>query len=196
MKTDVALAVIQIALLAMTGCSTMLPSSKVTVDSRWRDFDSAKAEYEKIIPGKTTLQDLKEMGFDPYTVPNIRILTATDVISIFMPNPSIKLETLDPGLQKCIESKGRCIAYRIEPTIQNNKRIGSFWLDLLSFKRDTVSSGWEFKGLITIVDGTVVYRDPVGGRPSISTEEVQTKPLGPLQDIGGILTGAAPSVWK
>jgi hypothetical protein len=187
--------VFSLALLSMS-CSTLLPSSKVTVKSPWKDYDSAKSDYEKITPGITTVEELKKIGFTPTEVPNLRIMNATEIINIFMPTPSIRIENLDPGIQKCIESKDRCTAYKIEPSFQNSVRIGNFWLDLLSFKRNTVTSGWEFRGLITIVDNVVTYRDPAGGRPSISTEEIQEKPLGPLQDIGDIIRGATPNLIK
>lgn len=94
---------------------------------------------------------------------------------------------MDPGVQKCVEVKARCTSYRIEPSVLDSKRIGSFWLDLLTFKRHTVATGWEFWGLIIIIDNIVVYKDPIGGRPSINSEEVQNKPLGPLQDVVNII---------
>ena len=196
MKTCIYFLAIFLALLISTGCSSLLPSSKVTVKSPWKDYDSAKLDYEKIIPGTTTVAELNKLGFTPYDVPNIRILNATEIITVFMPTPAIKIETLDPGIQKCIESKDRCTAYKIEPSIVNSRRIGNFWLDLFSFKRETIASGWEFRGLITIVDNVVTYRDPAGGRPAISTEEIQKKPLGPLQDIGGIIQGATPGLLR
>jgi len=183
-------------LLAFMGCGSLLPSGKVTVKSPWMDYDSAKADYEKVKPGITTTEELSKMGFTPTGVPNIRIMNATEVIILFMPTPAIKIETLDPGIQKCIESRDRCTAYKIEPSIVDSKRIGNFWLDFLTFKRNTVASGWEFRGLITIVDGVVTYRDPAGGRPLISTEEIQKRPLGPLQDLGGIIQGTAPSLLQ
>jgi hypothetical protein len=164
-----------------------LPSSKLTVNSPWQDFDSVKADYEKVVPWQTTVEELNKIGFNPYSVPNIRILNGTDTINIFMQNPSMKIENLDPGVQKCAEAKVRCTSYRIEPTIVDGKRIGNFLLDLLTFKRHTVTTGWEFRGLLIIVDKVVVYKDPLGGRPAISTEEVQTKPLGPLQDPVGAI---------
>ena len=196
MKTLLNFLVIFMLLLIFTGCANLLPSSKVTVKSPWKDYDSAKLDYEKIIPGTTTVAELNKLGFTPYDVPNIRILNATEIITVFMPTPAIKIETLDPGIQKCIESKDRCTAYKIEPSIVNSRRIGNFWLDLFSFKRETIASGWEFRGLITIVDNVVTYRDPAGGRPAISTEEIQKKPLGPLQDIGGIIQGATPGLLR
>lgn len=196
MKTCLQFFVIFMLLLISSGCSSLLPSGNVTIKSPWDDYHSAKADYEKIIPGITTVEELNRLGFNPYEVPNIRIMNTTEIINMFMPTPSIKIENLEPGIQKCIESRAGCMAYQITPAILNSKRIGNFWLDLFSFKRDTVASGWEFRGLIAIVDGVVTYRDPAGGRPSISTEEVQKKPLGPLQDIGGIITGTAPALVR
>lgn len=169
------------------GCASLLPSSKATINSPWEDFNGAKAGYEKIIPGKTTVEQLNNMGFNPYAVPNIRILNATDTINIFMQNPSMRMENLDPGVQNCAAAKDRCTSYRIEPSILDSKRVGNVLLDLLTFKRHTISTGWEFRGLIILVDNVVVYKDPAGGRPSINIEEVQKKPLGPLQDPVGIL---------
>jgi len=185
-----------LVLLIFISCANLLPSSKVSVKSPWNDYDSAKVDYEKIIPGMTTVAELDRLGFNPYEAPNIRILNATDIINLFMPTPSIGIENLDPGIQKCIESKDRCTAYKIEPAILDSERIGSFWLDMFSFKRDTVASGWEFRGLITIVGNVVTYKDPAGGRPKISTQEIKKNPLGPLQDIGGIIQGATPGFLR
>lgn len=196
MKICFNLFVISLTSLVFMSCANLLPSSKVTVNSPWKDYDSAKADYEKVNPGTTTTEELRKMGFTPYGVPNIRIMNATEIIIMFMPTPAIKMETLDPGIQKCIASRDRCVAYRIEPSIVDSKRKGNFWLDFLTFKRNTVASGWEFRGLITIVDGVVTYRDPAGGRPLISTEEIQRRPLGPLQDLGGIIQGAAPGFLR
>jgi hypothetical protein len=188
MKTGSRFSAVLIALLILTGCANLLPTSKTKINSPWEDYNNAKLQYEKIIPGETTVFDLDKMNFNPYTVPNIRILNVTEIIGIFLPNPSIKVEDLDPGVQKCIEKRQRCTAYRIEPAMIDNTRVGNFWADLFTFKRHTIITGWEFRGLITIVDNVVTYRDPVGGRPLVRTEEVVTKPLGPLQEVGGAIT--------
>jgi hypothetical protein len=139
-----------------TGCASLLPSSTITTQSPWQNFDSTKLNYDKIKPGVTTVADLKKLGFDPFTEPNIRILNVTEIINIFMPNPSIKKKDLDPGIQKCIDNRNRCMGYQIQPGILNIKRVGNFWLDLFTFKRCTVNTGWEFRGLITIVDNVVI----------------------------------------
>ena len=176
-----------VLLLFCMSCAKLLPSSKKTLKSPWADYESAKRDYMKIVPGVTTVADLKKLGFDPNLVPNIRIMSTTEVIGIFIPNSSIVMESLAPGIQECIRSKDRCTAYIIEPSIVGNKRTGNFWADFFTFKRVTNTNGWKFRGLIAIVDDVVTYRDPAGGQPLIREEEIQKKPLGPLQDIGGIL---------
>ena len=175
--------------IALTGCATLLPSSKTVVASPWKNFGDAEAFYEKIIPGKTTLQDLKQMGFDPYEAPNIKILTSRDIVNYFMSNPSIKKENLDEGIQKCIDAKDRCQAYQIAPSDKKKKREGNFWLDILRFKRQTKETGWEFKGLIIVVDNLVVYKEPVSGDPNIDKPDEQKNPLGPLQELGDWVIG-------
>ncbi|MDQ1331502.1 MAG: hypothetical protein QG578_1770 [Thermodesulfobacteriota bacterium] len=193
MKTN--LIYLVVFLFIFTGCANLLPSSKSMVDSPWQDFNSAKLEYEKIIPGITTVDDLKKMNFNPDVVPNIRIMNVTEIIGVFMPNPSIKMEDMDPGIQKCIESGQRCTAYRIEPSVLDKKRVGNFWMDMFSFKRHRIDTGWEFRGLITIVDNVVTYRDPAGGKPLVITEEIETKPLGPLQEIGSAFLTESRNLW-
>jgi hypothetical protein len=194
MKTFCYSLVVVVLLMMLTGCVSLLPSSKITVQSPWQDFDSARSAYEKIIPDVTTVDDMKKLGFDPFLLPNIRVMNVTEVINLFLPNPSIKKEDLDPGIQKCIESKDRCTAYQLLPSMVNVNRIGNFWLDLFTFKRHTVNTGWEFKGLITIVDNVVTYRDPPGGRPLIHTEQVDVKPLGPLQEVGAVIITEVPKL--
>lgn len=96
MKTCLNFLAIFLLFMILTGCANLLPSGKVTVKSPWKDYDSARLDYEKIIPGTTTVAGLKKMGFTPYETPNIRIMNATEVINVFMPTPSIRIENLDP----------------------------------------------------------------------------------------------------
>ena len=195
MKTYCNSLVMIVLLLMFTGCASLLPSSTIITESPWQNFDSAKLSYDKIKPGVTTVADLKKLGLDPFQTPNVKILNVTEVINIFLPNPSIKKDDLDSGIQKCIKSKNRCTAYQIFPSTLNVKRVGNFWLDLFTFKRHTINTGWEFHGLITIVDGVVTYRDPPGGRPLINTDQIDLKPLGPIQEAGSAIINGIPKVW-
>ncbi len=184
-----------VILLLLTGCASLLPSTKIKVNAPWDDFNNVKSAYDKIYPGSTTINDLKKLGFDPYVTPNIRIMTASEITSMFLYNPSLRIQDLDDGIQKCIESKGRCTAYQVLPSMLNVNRTGNFWLDLFAFKRHTINSGWEFRGLITIVDNVVTYKDPSGGRPLMYSEQLDIKPLGPLQEVGTFFITTIPKAW-
>ncbi|WP_231480496.1 hypothetical protein [Thiomonas sp. FB-Cd] len=65
----------------------------------------------------------------------------------------------------------------------DHKRVGSFWLDFLDFRRRTITSGWRFKMLMLVVDDRVVYKI-WSGQPDISEVQSTTNPLGPLQGFG------------
>jgi hypothetical protein len=188
--------VIILAGLVLAGCAAVLPSSKTTIMSPWQNFQDIEAIYEKIIPGETTTEDLRQMGFDPFKTPNIKILTSRDIADYFLVNPSIKKEDLDQGIQQCIDSKNRCRAYQIVPSDIKKKRDGNFWLDTFKFKRQTKVSGWEFKGLIIIIDNIVVYKEPISGKPQIDVKEIEKKPLGPFQELGDLAIGIGKGFVK
>lgn len=180
---------IYILVILTMGCSTLLPSTKQTIKSPWSSFDEAKSAFDRIIPGKTTFEELKSLGFDPFSTPNVKILTYLDIIQRFMANPSIKKEELDEGIQVCIDAKGKCRAYELEPKITTSKRYGNFWLDFFNFKRNTKESGWSFKALIITVNDSVVYK-LWGGSPIIDEDRVIKKPLGPLQNSEDLIKQA------
>lgn len=167
-------------LLLFSGCGSILPSTRQTVKSPWNSFEEAKASYDKIIVNKCTADDLGKLGLDPFTNPNITILTYVDIIQKFMFNPSIKVEDLDPGLQKCIKAKAGCNAYAIQPKMLASRRFGNAFLDIFDFKRNTRETGWRFDAIAVMVNGVVVYKQ-WGGNPAIDATSVTRNPLGPLQ---------------
>jgi len=170
--------------LSLYGCSNALPRTEDTTRSRWNSFDEAMSDYEKITPYVTTVEELKGLGYDPYTQPNIRILSYLDIIQRFMPNQAITLDDLDPGLSFCIQSRNLCQAYEARPQKAKTKRIGNVLMDLLTFKRHTIASGWSFNALIVLSDGIVVYK-VWSGDPIISGDKLRKNPLGPLQGVSG-----------
>lgn len=127
----------------------------------------------------------KRLGFDPFSIPNVKILTYLDIIQRFIFNPSIKKEDLDEGIQRCIDAKTRCVAYEINPRITKSKRHGNFWLDFFNFKRNIKETGWRFEAIIVMVDDVVVYK-LWGGNPLIDEGRETKNPLGPLQNAGDL----------
>lgn len=65
----------------------------------------------------------------------------------------------------------------------HRQRVGSFWLDSLNFRRETVTTGWRVQALLVFVDDALVYQ-LVGGQPTILERELRRNPLGPLQGWG------------
>ena len=172
------------------GCGSLLPSAKQTVLSPWNSFDEAKADFDRIVPYESKKEDLRALGFDPYSIPNIKILTYLDIMNRFMPNPSIRREDLDEGIQACIEVRARCGGFDFSPTVVNSKRYGSVLADLLNFRRRTNETGWQFQALIVLIDDVVVYK-LWGGRPIIDEYRETKNPLGPLQNANDLLVPAA-----
>jgi len=177
-------------LAGLGGCSGLLPHSQQISESPWNSFSSAKAAYEKVVPGKTTVKDLKGLGFSPYDTPNIRILTYLDVIDLFVPRNAITLDDLDPAVRSCIAAKSRCLAYEAMPARVNDRRTGNVLADMLSFRRNSIKTGWTFRALFVIDDGMVVYK-LWGGRPAIREISESKNPLGPLQTTESIPNAAA-----
>lgn len=174
----------------LMSCSA-LPKSESKVKSPWKSFQQAMDSYEKIELQETTTADLRKLGFDPYSSPNVRILSYLDILQKFIPNNSVRTEDLPPSVRKCLSGRETCVAYEASPGVSNKKRVGSVLLDLLSFKRRTIETGWNFKALIVIDHDVVVYKI-WSGAPIIDQENSRKNPLGPLQDSGGgILRDAA-----
>lgn len=153
----------------------------------WTNFDAAEEAFNRIIPHQTRVEDLKVLGFDPHTTPNIEILNYLDIIQRFIPNSSITKEDLHKDVRDCIESKEGCMGYELDLDIIRKRRFGNLVLDMTGFTKKTKVYGWNYKALILIKDGIVVYKLR-SGQPNVDKIERKIKPLGPLQEIEGLLT--------
>ncbi|MDM8567234.1 hypothetical protein QUF74_16490 [Candidatus Halobeggiatoa sp. HSG11] len=178
--------IIFICILTITGCAGMLPSMKKTTKSPWKTFEDAKRSFDKIEANKTTSEDLKKLGFDPFETPNVKLVTYLELIERFMPNQSIRIEDLDVGVQQCLKARELCQGYEVTPKILNAKRYGSVFLDLFNFRRKKITRGWIFNALIVLKEDLVVHK-VWGGEPNVSEIEDKRNPLGPLQDINKVL---------
>jgi hypothetical protein len=179
-----------ICLLMQIGCASLLPKGKNVTESPWSDYADAKRAFDAITVGRTTVEELKQLGFDVKASPNLKILSYLDVASSVQPIP---IPELDPGLQACIRARSDCHAYIFEPTRIYSKRIGNFWLDLFNFRRKTHQTGWRFKALIVFVNHTVAYK-LASGEPQVDTMEDKINPLGPIQAPAGLLSHLVPSL--
>ncbi len=80
-----------------------------------------------------------------------------------------------------------CNGYVFEPQVVNSNRYGNFWMDTFKFKRKTKESGWKYKATFLIVDAVVVDKF-WSGEPKIDQYKEEVNPLGPLQELGNIIS--------
>jgi hypothetical protein len=181
--------------LFLSGCGvSLLPTTIDMVRSPWESFEEAQAAFDKVIVYETDMVGLKKLGFDPFSTANMKILTYLDIMDRFMPNPAIKKEDLDQGVRECIDAQNGCHAYEMTVEVLNSERRGNVFLDLFGFKRKTYRSGWQFQSLFVINEGFVAYK-LWGGKPHINETSLQKKPLGPLQEGGDAVVGAARALF-
>ena len=180
------LSYLALAVLA-TGCKALFPSEDRRTLNQWKSFDETQLAFDKIIPHQTSTADLKKMGLDPHSSPNIQLLTYLDVINRFIPNQSITKDDLPPDIKSCLESKDCCQAYELKLEVAKSKREGNLILDMFNFKKKTKITGWSFKGLIVIKDNIVSYK-LVSGEPIVDRMDKKVRPLGPLQELDGLVT--------
>lgn len=178
--------VVMLALLA--GCASLLPQSKETTASPWESFHDAQQAFDKIIPGTTTVADLRQMKLDPASNPNIAILNYADVMRKFMLSPSVTINDLDEGVRVCVTAKVNCRGFEVNQTSVQKSRNGNVVLDVLGFYRETHTAGWKFNGLILLKGEVVVYK-LTSGQPAIRQTEENQNPLGPVQVLGAHFTG-------
>jgi hypothetical protein len=164
----------------------LFSSTSTKTRTNWKSFDEAQLAYDKIVPHKTTVDELKGLGFDPHSTSNIRILTYLDLIQRFIPNASITLNDLQPDVRACIESKDCCHAYEMDLEMTDAKRYGNLALDVFGFNRKTKTTGWTFKALIIVKDDVVAYKLR-SGLPNVDRLDKKTKPLGPFQELESLL---------
>ena len=177
-----------VVLLLQVGCSTLLPSGRAVAESPWATYSEAKAAFDNIIVGTTTVEDLMKLGFDIKASPNLKVLNYLDIAATVQPIP---IQELDPGLQACLRARADCRAYVFEPKRTYSRRIGNFWLDVGNFRRITQETGWHFKALIVFVNHHVAYK-LASGEPQIDQFQEQVNPLGPIQLPSNLILGILP----
>ena len=170
-----------IAVLA-GGCGSLLPRSKSQTEAPWKTFEEVKRTYDSIEPGRTTLQELRQLGYDPYVNSNVTVLHFSDVLSKYAPN-AIRDEYLEPGIRECLHMQTLCSAYSIDHRQIHRDRVGNVLLDFINYRRRTEISGWRFSAVIVLVGDRVVYKS-WSGTPAVSEVEEIVNPLGPLQERG------------
>ena len=149
----------------------------------FRTYDEARAAIRALVPMQTQRSALSKMGADPGAYPNTKILTHPDIVRLLLPSAVLSRDDLDPGVLKCVLARDDCYGMEVAISRIERSRTGGFLADFTNFMRRTDTTGWRFNALILFVDDVVVYRT-WGGQPEVSETEINSNPLGPLQNIG------------
>mgnify|MGYP001283979761 CR=1 FL=1 len=168
--------------LLLAGCGSLLPSERDETLSPFGDYLDTEIRYSQAIPGKTTRSQLFELGFDPLSQGNGKMLSFVDVRLMFV-QPNIPISYLPDGLIQCLEAKDRCVGYAFEFSKTDTQRVGSFWADLFNFSKRREVKGWSFRTVFVLVDDVLVHKVS-NGEPNIRRMVVKKNPLGPIQGAG------------
>ncbi|MFC1756611.1 hypothetical protein ACFLZC_00415 [Patescibacteria group bacterium] len=176
------------SLFLMFGCQTiLLPVSQNTITSPFKSYKEAGDVYiYEIQEGKTTGEELTILGMG-HTSPNVETWDHITVEKMFMHNPNIRFEDLRENVQTFLNAKNRGLALKISFGETKKKSKGNVILHFLNLLRIEKTSGWNFEGLILLVDNVVVYKlMPPKGIVFIDKETVKRTPLGPLTNISDV----------
>ncbi|MBK6999437.1 MAG: hypothetical protein IPH35_05535 [Rhodoferax sp.] len=166
----------------LCACASLLPQAR-TESPAFQSFEAARQAIESLIPQTSNIATLTEKGLTPTSQPNTVILTHADVVRKMVSGNVLDRKDLDPGIVTCLQARDACRGWELNVANISKARTGNFFADFLNFKRRIETTGWRFNAMILLVDDVVVYRG-WGGQPVINEVEIQTNPLGPLQDMG------------
>ena len=178
-------------LVALGGCSALLPRSRAEDISPFQSYDAAREALESVVPYRTTLEDLKTLGFDVQASANVQQVPYPQWVAV-LAHPNVPLDRADVGIRDCVAAEQACQSYIFRFGNLEQERRGSFVADFLNFRRITLTHGWRFEGVMLVRDGVVLFRNH-GGQPNIELIEDRRNPLGPLQNVGeSALRGLMP----
>lgn len=175
------------AVLLLAGCSGgggVLPTTNNATQSTWAAYTDAKKSYDLIAVGTTTEEDVHKLGFNPTTIPNVKLINYVDVVNIF--GSSFRMDDLPVGIRACVAAREECKGYAVLVREITSERDGNIPADLLGFQKNVKTTGWEFNATIVMVNGKVVYK-LWNGTPDIQSHTHEFTPLGPMQNMGGII---------
>tara|TARA_Y100000310_G_scaffold194590_1_gene194574 strand:+ start:1091 stop:1672 length:582 start_codon:yes stop_codon:yes gene_type:complete len=170
------------------GCNTAswLPSKSVNTQTQWKSYEELQSVVKGIKRGHT-LEDVKRLGLDVNTTPNVQLLTYLDIAKRFgLIGLKDKSVTIPDGVKRLMDAAEKGKGYELNVQATEHNRVGSFWADFFQFRKNTHTTGWQLSVLLIVVDDKVEYI-LYKGNPNIDKLEKEKNPLGPFQKISGYI---------
>ena len=124
-----------IACVALAGCAQWLPHTESQQPGGFDTFETAAAAFEKVVSYRTTVGELKDLGFDVLASSNLTLIAYPQLTARLSPDPGVPFDALDPGIRDCILARRACQAYEFHLSHESKRREGAFLLDFLNFRR-------------------------------------------------------------
>jgi len=169
--------------MLLAGCGSLLPRGNSEQPSGFDTFEAAAQAFDKVVAYGTTVEQLKTLGFDLQSSPNLTLISYPQLTGRLAPDRGVPFDAIDPGIRDCIVARLACRVYEFHLARETSRREGSFMLDFLNFRRETRVTGWRFEGLLAVRDGVVLFRSH-GGEARTDRTDRRVNPLGPLQGAG------------
>lgn len=168
--------------LGLGGCGTLLPRQTENAAQDFASYRDVQFSFNRVEPRVTQTPQLARLGFYVDSSPNVQILSYLGVMERFMPGGAVTIAEVAPEVRRCIEAREACVGYVFNFEHREEQRVGSVALDMLSFSRTTLTSGWSAEVLFLVEDRTVIYK-LLSGSPNVDERRETVRPLGPLQDV-------------
>jgi len=173
---------VALACAVLAGCASLLPHGRAVDVSPFASYEAAHAAFVQVQPYRTTVDELKALGFDAAASPNVEQVPYPQWIGLLV-HPNVPLERTDGGIRDCVDAAEACRAYLFRFGRLERERAGHFVADFFNFRRIVRTQGWRFEGVVLMRDGLVLFRSH-GGQPKLETVDDRSNPLGPLQGLG------------
>jgi hypothetical protein len=167
-------------------CSNLLPRS-TSSNSPFRTFEEAKEAFDAVEVGRTRTGELVDLRIDPQRQ-GVTLLSGAQLISLYLPNDAATLALHDEGVQRCGQSPGRCQGWVVDVERDRRRRKGVWLLDALRIKRVRERGGFDFTGVLLVLDDVVVHKI-WSGVPRRRVESTRIQPLSFLQEGASVNVG-------
>ena len=96
--------------ILVSGCASLPPRGDSEQHSGFDTFEAAAQAFDKVVAASTTVEQLKALGFDLQSSPNVTLISYSRLTGRFAPDRGVPFEAGGPGIRDCIMARLACRA--------------------------------------------------------------------------------------